>query len=114
MFAGWPSVVASCWMGVGLLYCLLRSVYGVSSGIQWGGCVAVGTGGRCCRWPWCGVSSHVLELCSVVGVLVFGMRVRASIAVLVAPGLLFDDVQGVLGVHAFEGHPQPQRLCGEA
>ena len=29
----------------------------VSSGIQWGGCVAKGIGGMCCRWLWFGVSS---------------------------------------------------------
>ena len=57
MIAGWPSVVASCWMGVGYWYCLSLSVYGVSSGIHWGACVAEGIGGRCCRWLWCVVSS---------------------------------------------------------
>ena len=62
----------------------------------------------------CGVQSYVFEPLSVVGVLVFGMCVQASIAVCVAVGLLFDDVQGVLGVHASQGHPQSQRLCGEA
>ena len=51
---------------------------------------------------------------SVVSVLVFAMRVRASTAVHVAVGLSFDDVQGVLGMHASEGHPQPQLLTGEA
>ena len=61
-----------------------------------------------------GVSSHVFEPWGVVAVLVFCMRVSESIAVRVAMGLLFDDLQGVLGVHAFEGHPQPQHLCGEA
>ena len=58
MFAGWPSMVASWWMGVGSWYCLSRSVYGVSLGIQSAGCVAEGIGGRCCRWLWCGVSSR--------------------------------------------------------
>ena len=52
-----------------------------------------------------GVQPYVLELRSVVCVPVFGMRVRASIAVRVAVGLLLDNVQGVLGVHASEGHP---------
>ena len=61
-----------------------------------------------------GVQSHVFEVWGVVGVLVFSMPVHESIAVRVAVGLLFGDVPGVLGVHASEGHPQPQRLCGEA
>ena len=56
----------------------------------------------------------MFEPWSVVGVVVFGMRFRASIAVHVAVGLLFDDVQGVLGLHASEGHRKPQRLFGEA
>ena len=46
-------------------------------------------------------------------VLVFGMRVRASIAVRVTVGLLFDNVQGFLGVHASEGNPEPQCLSAE-
>ena len=33
------------------------SVYGVSSGIQWGSCVAEGIRGSGCRWLWCVVSS---------------------------------------------------------
>ena len=61
-----------------------------------------------------GVQQHVFEPWGVAGVLVFCMRVRALIALCVAVGLLFDDVQGVRGMHASEGHPQPQRLCGEA
>ena len=48
------------------------------------------------------------------GVLVFGMRVCALIAVRVTVGLLFVDVQGVPGVHTSEGHPQPRRRYGEA
>ena len=51
---------------------------------------------------------------SVVGVLLFGMRVRASIAVRVKQALLFHGVEGVLGVHASEGHQQSERLCGGA
>ena len=108
MFAGWPSVVGSCWMGVREWYCLSRSVYSVSSGIQWGavwlrvsGVVAAGGCGVGCvvafvpalGCGWCSVVLH---------------------AVLVAMGLLFDVVQGVLGVHASEGHAQPEDLCGEA
>ena len=58
MFAWSPSVVASCSMGVGYWSCLSRLVYGVSSGIHWGRCVAEGIGGGCCRWLWCGVSSR--------------------------------------------------------
>ena len=84
MFAG-PSVLASCWIGVGEWYCLSRSVYRVSSGIQWGGCVAEGIGGRCCRWLWCGVSSRTCWSPGVLAcALVFGLRVCASIAVCVA------------------------------
>ena len=56
---------------------------------------------------------HVFEPWGAVGVLVFCMRVCTSIAVGVAVGFLFDDVQGVLWGHASEGHPQPQRLCSE-
>ena len=44
--------------GCGVVVLLARSVYGVSSGIHWGGCVAGGIRGRCCRWLWCGVSSR--------------------------------------------------------
>ena len=62
----------------------------------------------------CGFESYVFELWSVVGDPVFGMRVRASIAVCVAVRLLFDDEQRVLAVHASEGYPQPQHLCGKA
>ena len=61
-----------------------------------------------------GVQSHVFQPWGAVGVLVFCMRVCARIAVPVAVGFLFEDVQVVLGVHASEGHPQPQRLCCEA
>ena len=46
--------------------------------------------------------SYVFELWSVVCVLVFGMRVRVSIAVRVAVGLLLLDVLGVHGAHASE------------
>ena len=80
-------------------------------------------GGLCLGGHWgqvlqvavmCSVQSYVFELRSVVGVLVIGKCVRASIALCLAVGLLLDDVQGVLGVNASEGHPQSQRLCGEA
>ena len=40
----------------------------------------------------CGVQSYVFEPWSVVGVLVFGMRVRTSIAVCVAVEFLLEDV----------------------
>ena len=58
VFVAWRSVVASCWIGVGLWYSLSLSVYGVSSGTPCGGCVSEGIGGRCCRWLWCVVSSR--------------------------------------------------------
>ena len=53
----------------------------------------------------CGVQPYLFEFWSVVCVPVFGMCVQASIAVRVAVGPLFDDVQGILGVHASEDHP---------
>ena len=80
-------------------------------------------GGLCCRGSpgqllqvavVCGIQSYVFEPFSAVGGFVLGMRVRASLAVRVTLGLLFDDVQCVLGVHASEGRPQHQPLCAEA
>ena len=62
----------------------------------------------------CSVQSYLFELWSVACVLVFGMCVRASKAVCVAVGLLCDDVQNNMGVHASKGHPQSQRLRSEA
>ena len=53
----------------------------------------------------CDVQSYLLEFWSVVCVPVFGTCVRTSIAVRVAVGPLFDDVQGILGVHVSGGHP---------
>ena len=50
----------------------------------------------------------------MVGVLMFGMLVGAPIAVRVIVGLLLEDVEGVLAVHASEGHPQRQCLSGKA
>ena len=52
-----------------------------------------------------GVQSYVFEPWGVAGALIFGLRVCASIAVCVAVCLLLDDVWGVLGMHAPEGHP---------
>ena len=49
----------------------------------------------------CGVFLHVFEPWSVVGVLVFGTCVRASIVVHVTVRLLSDDVQGVFGGACF-------------
>ena len=40
---------------------------------------------------WC-VQSYMFQPWDVAGALVFGMRVRASVAVCVAVRLLFDDV----------------------
>ena len=60
------------------------------------------------------VQSHVFEPWSVVGVLVFGMRVCAPMAVRLTVGLCLTMCRTSWGLHASEGHPQPQRLCGEA
>ena len=115
MFAGWPSVVASCWIGVGVVVLFVSVCVWRVLGYPVGGLCRRGYRGQVLQVAVvCGVQSYVFELWSVVGVLVFGMRVHESIAVCAAVGLLFDDVQGVLGVHAFEGHPRSQRLCGEA
>ena len=48
----------------------------------------------------CVVQSYVLELRSVVFIPAFDMLICASIAVRVAVGMLLNDVQGVLGMHA--------------
>ena len=48
----------------------------------------------------CVVQLYVLELRSVVCFPAFDMLICASIAVRVAVGLLLNDVQGVLGMHA--------------
>ena len=47
-------------------------------------CVAEGIGGRCCRWLWCGVTTRACSSPGVWLVVVFGMRVCASVAVCVA------------------------------